>query len=341
MKYSIHEKEDYYGYIYITLDQKHNKVYVGQKKGKIEDSKDYFGSGTIISNIKKDRGNYFLKKTVLGVCYSKEELTFWETECKHFFKALDNKYGYNIIEKDNGGDYMTNHPDRERIIADISKTLTGRKQSPETVEKRISKLKNHITSEETKKKISEGNKDKIVTEETREKLKKAKLNVKNSEESKKKASLSLKGKKKSKEHCKNMSKAKKGEKHPMYGKNHSLESISLIIKGQSGKNNYQYITLDYKFLIKNYFNIISLNSMRDNYNHIFNLNISHSTFSRFLKILNFPINTLSKNCKKKKEIYLKFVEENKHKINWYIENYERLEEEYNENKLKLKLNTNN
>ena len=25
---------------------------------------------------------------------------------------------------------------------------------------------------------------------------------------------------------------------------------------------------------------------------------------------------------------LSFIEENKHKINWYIENYERLEEEY-------------
>jgi hypothetical protein len=29
-----------------------------------------------------------------------------------------------------------------------------------------------------------------------------------------------------------------------------------------------------------------------------------------------------------KNTYLKFVEENKHKMYWYIDNYERLEEEY-------------
>lgn len=123
MKYSAQEQEDYYGYIYIILDQKHNKVYVGQKKGRIENSKNYFGSGTIISNIIKDRGEYFLKKTVLGVCYSKEELKYWETECKHFFNAFDRNYGYNIAIIDDGGDILTYHPNRDIIILNISLTL--------------------------------------------------------------------------------------------------------------------------------------------------------------------------------------------------------------------------
>lgn len=103
---------EYYGYIYITIDQKKNKVYVGQKKGKIEDSEDYFGSGKIIQAIIKKRGTYFLKKTILGVCYSKEELTFWETECKYFFNAFDKKYGYNIAIKDDGGNNWTYHPNK-------------------------------------------------------------------------------------------------------------------------------------------------------------------------------------------------------------------------------------
>lgn len=121
MKYSTQE-QDYYGYIYITLNQKHNKVYVGQKKGKIENSEDYFGSGTRITNIKKDRGTYFLKKTVLGVCYSKEELKYWETECKHFFNVWDRLYGYNIAVIDDGGDNITFHPEKERIQLQISLT---------------------------------------------------------------------------------------------------------------------------------------------------------------------------------------------------------------------------
>jgi hypothetical protein len=39
MKYSAQEQEDYYGYIYVAFDQKHNKVYVGQKKGKLKNLK--------------------------------------------------------------------------------------------------------------------------------------------------------------------------------------------------------------------------------------------------------------------------------------------------------------
>jgi hypothetical protein len=136
MKYSINEKDDYYGYIYITLDQRENKVYVGYKKGKIEKSKNYFGSGTIIRRIIKKYGKDFLKKTVLGVCYSKEELIFWETECKHFFKALDRRYGYNILEKDTFGDTFTNHPDKEITREKLRTTSTGRPQTIESRQKR-------------------------------------------------------------------------------------------------------------------------------------------------------------------------------------------------------------
>jgi len=106
---------EYYGYVYLIMDQKHNKVYVGQKKGLVEDSENYFGSGTIILRIQNKRGIYFLKKIILGVCYSKEELTICETECKHFFNAFDIKYGYNILESDYGGDTFTNNPDKERL----------------------------------------------------------------------------------------------------------------------------------------------------------------------------------------------------------------------------------
>jgi len=41
-------EQDYYGYVYLILDQKENKVYVGQKKGKVENTTKYYGSGTIL-----------------------------------------------------------------------------------------------------------------------------------------------------------------------------------------------------------------------------------------------------------------------------------------------------
>ena len=118
--------ENYYGYVYLTYDQKTKLCYVGQKKGKIENSRNYYGSGKIISDTIKGRGTYFLKKIILGVCYSDKELTEQETECKLFFNALDPLYGYNIIKDEEHPDTMSNHPDKEKIIQEMSNTLKRR-----------------------------------------------------------------------------------------------------------------------------------------------------------------------------------------------------------------------
>ena len=134
-------QNDYYGYVYITLDQKRNLAYVGQKKGLVEDTTDYFGSGTRIIRIIKNRGKYFLDKNILGVCFNKEDLTTCETECKLFFNTLNSLYGYNIIEKDYSPMY-------------------GRKHTKESKQKMSDNLKGEKhpnwgkpLSEETKKKI--------------------------------------------------------------------------------------------------------------------------------------------------------------------------------------------
>lgn len=96
------KSENYYGYVYIIIDKKYNKIYVGHKKGLIEDSPNYYGSGKLIRRIKKARGTFFLEKRILGICSSRKELLKCETECKLFFNALDSKYGYNIKLEDEG-----------------------------------------------------------------------------------------------------------------------------------------------------------------------------------------------------------------------------------------------
>lgn len=106
-------------------------------------------------------------------------------------------------------------------------------------------------------------------------------------------------------------------------------------RSQVGKNNHQYILLDIKFLINCYFNIMPIKHIINLYNKEHTIFIGIASYKKFLKILNFPSNVLIH--KNKKEVYLKFVEENKHKIDWYIENYERLEEEYFEIKFKKRL----
>lgn len=114
--------QDYYGYIYITHDQKTNLKYVGHSIRRVENSKKYFGSGINISNIIKERGTYFLKKIILGFCYSEEELIDCETECKLFFNVLDPLYGYNIILEDYKFESLYNF---KKILSLFSYSLTS------------------------------------------------------------------------------------------------------------------------------------------------------------------------------------------------------------------------
>jgi hypothetical protein len=96
------KQTDYFGYVYLIIDQKQNKLYIGHKTGLVENSEKYYGSGKIIRRIIKSRGTYLLKKIILGVCYSRKELLACETECKLFFDALNPKYGYNKKLEDEG-----------------------------------------------------------------------------------------------------------------------------------------------------------------------------------------------------------------------------------------------
>jgi len=174
--------DDYYGYVYIILDQKHNLIYVGQRIGKVNSKKNlkYFGSGTRIKYIKNSRGIYFLKKTILGVCHDAIELEKCEYECKCFFDACNPLYGYNIIKHDTGGDTLSNHPDREEIGKKISKTK--KEKGVHAGENNIMFGKHH--SEKTCKQISEKLKGLPGTWIGRH----------HSEESKEKISMSLLGK---------------------------------------------------------------------------------------------------------------------------------------------------
>jgi len=148
--YKPNENQDYYGYVYLTVDQKHNKKYVGQKKGKVEKSKKYFGSGSHIQRIIKYRGTYFLKKTILGICDNANELTECETECKLLFNTIDNLYGYNILTEDMNmrdvsekrrkemnqrlSESHKGYKVKEEVKNKISKSSKGKKKSPRTKE---------------------------------------------------------------------------------------------------------------------------------------------------------------------------------------------------------------
>ena len=163
--------------------------------------------------------------------------------------------------------------------------------------------------------------------------------------------------------------SRKGENNPMWGRTHSVKSVekwrksnpnigigrihseetkkklSDLNKGKIlpldtclkmalsrvGRDSSNYIEINYAFVIELYFKITSTGKIIKEYDKTFNIKLkSGYSIQRIFEVLNFVRNNV--HYKEPREIYLKFVEENKHKIQWYIDNYERLENEYFENK---------
>jgi hypothetical protein len=188
-----------YGYIYLILDQKYNKVYVGQStnfKGK----ETYLGSGKIIIRIRKLRGAFFLKKTILGVCYSKETLDECEIECISFFNSKNSVYGYNVT---NGGSSGRGRIKSIEERKHHSLVMKGKRHSEKTKEllRQLSTGKNnpmfgkHLSlSEERKKSISKRHKGKVLSEETKNKISISATGRKKSQEEKAKQSKTRIGK---------------------------------------------------------------------------------------------------------------------------------------------------
>ena len=99
------------------------------------------------------------------------------------------------------------------------------------------------------------------------------------------------------------------------------------INGKSkGKGNSSYKLFDSDILIDLYFLNIPKKEMAKLHNLQSVHSISIGVVGRFICVCGFPKGSSPKHKEQvKKEI---FIEENKHKIQWYKDNYERLEEEY-------------
>jgi len=258
--------------IYIITNEINNKVYIGQV-GK--------GNTTIMgrfdSHYKDLNGNKHNNKHLQAAwnkyteLYGEEAFTFdileecLEEELNDkeeywidYFKANDNKYGYN---KTIGGEGTKGYKHTQETIQKLSNMFSGENHpnygmkhteetklkmsknncshNPEIVKKRGEKLKGRkfsdehkqklsearkvkTLSEEHKKKISESGKGRIVSEETKQKM--SENNAMHNPEHRKKVSEALKGKPKSEEH-----------KQKLRGKEFSDEHKQKISKAQTNK----------------------------------------------------------------------------------------------------------
>jgi group I intron endonuclease len=108
-------------FIYKTVNKITDDFYIGYHFGDVSDS--YLGSGLILNRAIKKYGRKNFNREILEIV-SKDT---WREREKYWIKDTDaiNK-GYNIMLGGNGGNTITNHPDKDMILEKISKKLKGR-----------------------------------------------------------------------------------------------------------------------------------------------------------------------------------------------------------------------
>lgn len=149
-KYTIKMRTDeYYGYIYCTVNLINGKVYIGQRKGKIESSKGYLGSGVILKKALNKYGRDSFKKEILYKSKSFEE----QNEKEREFIEKYNKVGASLYNIEKGGNCIGKFTKEQRNKH--SENNTGEKCFFYNKRGEDALNYNKEVSEETKKKISE------------------------------------------------------------------------------------------------------------------------------------------------------------------------------------------
>lgn len=206
------------GIVYLILNMKNGKKYVGQTKKTVEKRfKEHAKTDSAIGNAIRKYGAENFRYGVIKRCDTKEELDKWE---KFFIDALKTKAptGYNRTD---GGDGVVGWTDDMR--ARVSAANKGKKRSPE----------------------AHANMSAAQTERFKDPAERAKLSASKTGEKHPffgkhhtpqhcaNISAALTGKVRSPEHCANISKSKKG-KHP------TDETRDNMSESRSGEKNHNF-----------------------------------------------------------------------------------------------------
>ncbi len=149
---------DIYGYVYEIRCVINNKFYIGQHKGAY--NLDYYGSGLLIRRAFEKYGkDSFERPKIISTAEDKISLCTQEI---YWIAEYRRRYGkenvYNIMIGGNGGDIITNNPNRDIINQRRRKSLLGRKVTGETRQKiRLSMIGKNVGkhhTEESKQRIS-------------------------------------------------------------------------------------------------------------------------------------------------------------------------------------------
>lgn len=169
--------------IYKTTNLINGKSYIGKDT---KNNKNYLGSGSLLKAAIKKYGKENFTKEILEVCNTHIELKEREKFWIEYYSAINDSMYYNIRPGGDGGDVFTNNPNKELIrqklsgennsavkhlkgktyeeiygneIAKLKKeqmsiNSLGKKQSRETINKRIQHYKGKPRPDNVKEKIS-------------------------------------------------------------------------------------------------------------------------------------------------------------------------------------------
>jgi len=158
--------QEKYGFVYIWYDVKRKMYYIGSHWGTVDDG--YVCSSRRMNAAYKRRSHDFKRKILSKVNTDRIELLKEEQKWLDIVKKKDRYYNLNF--KVSEGYWWLNEDSKLTVQQKITKSLTGRKLSPESIAKRSATVTGSKRSEETKKKQSEARKGTIVSDETKKKL---------------------------------------------------------------------------------------------------------------------------------------------------------------------------
>lgn len=163
-------------YIYKTTNLINGKFYIGKCSKSVNSSTKYFGSGNLLCKAINKYGIENFIKEILFETDNIDELNEKEKEYIDLLDACNRNIAYNIAKGGEGGDTISNHPERNQIIENYSernKQYWTKEKCDERSKKYMSDgnpfaNKNH--SEFSKKKISEKKKGISMSENTKSKI---------------------------------------------------------------------------------------------------------------------------------------------------------------------------
>ena len=108
------EKEDMYGFIYITTNHINGKKYIGQKRYDNENRwKSYLGSGIHLKRAIDKYGSENFSKYIIENCDTKEYLDEREKYWIEYYNAVESDEFYNIASGGDGGDTKAGYSEEQ------------------------------------------------------------------------------------------------------------------------------------------------------------------------------------------------------------------------------------